>query len=421
MENNITNITRKEIFKVLFLGVDYYDGIPISKIKYYGDLNIPSFLRRLYDIDNMPSFDSRYTNAKDEIFCHTVANNDYPDDFILDDERFRLRTASDQDLLNFLAEIFHPEVRMENGWWPYILRLINEHLSPDGFELYPMTKISSRDVYGWRKKIKEEAYLPFSIRHARDIESKKLSFSLPRKLRESIICTIHSFNESFRTTTETGFNYDQWFSEASMDRIADFYEPRCFNEKGEFVKADNLEAFIKRGRPYCIMDVIEIFSMISNNAEFDKQINALFASIGNRYRLRDGLIVDDAFSSVLSNQNSNFEKGAKELLDEAATHFHNNDKQISVEKLWDALERIKTVLPGNKKQSSEALLDRMSHGDAKFRETFAAEIKALTEIGNNFRIRHHETDKVEISHSCDLDYFYHRCASFINLAIQYLA
>lgn len=51
---------------------------------------------------------------------------------------------------------------------------------------------------------------------------------------------------------------------------------------------------------------------------------------------------------------------------------------------------------------------------------FDTEFQALTKIGNNFRIRHHETDKVEITDVRHYDYFFNRCLSLIALAIQYL-
>ena len=51
---------------------------------------------------------------------------------------------------------------------------------------------------------------------------------------------------------------------------------------------------------------------------------------------------------------------------------------------------------------------------------FDTEFQALTKIGNNFRIRHHETDKVEITDVRHYDYFFNRFLSLIALALQYL-
>lgn len=48
------------------------------------------------------------------------------------------------------------------------------------------------------------------------------------------------------------------------------------------------------------------------------------------------------------------------------------------------------------------------------------EFKMLTDIGNKYRIRHHETDRIDITDVRYYDYFFNRCLSLIALAIQYL-
>ena len=81
-----------------------------------------------------------------------------------------------------------------------------------------------------------------------------------------------------------------------------------------------------------------------------------------------------------------------------------------MEKIWDALERIKTVLgnPGmSKKESVSELINRMSNGNKTYFDLFNSEFKALTDIGNSFRIRHHEIEKIDIS---DELYYYNTLA-----------
>ena len=55
-----------------------------------------------------------------------------------------------------------------------------------------------------------------------------------------------------------------------------------------------------------------------------------------------------------------------------------------------------------------------------FIDLFTKEFKALTEIGNSFTIRHHETNKIEIPDLNYYDYFFNRCLSLIALAVEYL-
>ena len=105
------------------------------------------------------------------------------------------------------------------------------------------------------------------------------------------------------------------------------------------------------------------------------------------------------------------------LIQEAKERFLNpSDKQIAVEKLWDAFERIKTYFGTNKKESSEELIDLIKGElDYKF---FQEEFLKLTYIGNNYRIRHHEKDKKEITETNNLKYLFFRMLALIDLCLK---
>ena len=118
------------------------------------------------------------------------------------------------------------------------------------------------------------------------------------------------------------------------------------------------------------------------------------------------------------------EVGLRDLLDQAVSlHQHPDDAshKEAMEKIWDAFERMKTYYTNlDKKASANQIITDMSNGQVGFSKLFSDEFKALTDIGNGFRIRHHETDKIEISDVRYYDYFFNRCLSLIALAIQYL-
>ncbi len=104
------------------------------------------------------------------------------------------------------------------------------------------------------------------------------------------------------------------------------------------------------------------------------------------------------------------------LVKEAKERFFNpKDKQIAIEKLWDAFERVKTYYSGNKKQSTEKLIALISKEfDLTFLEN---EFQILTEIGNSYRIRHHETNKKEIANSKHMTYLFFRMLSLLDLCL----
>ena len=153
--NRITNLTRRDIFKSLRGGFDEDIGFDIIHYSYdfWGELDTVNFLNRLYSLKDLPSKDPRYSNAEEDIHVHTIAHpEDYPEGWLFDDDRFSLKDGSDENLLNFLCEIFHPEVRNETGEWMQLYKHLNELLLADGYEIYCKGQISRRNVYGWRDK-----------------------------------------------------------------------------------------------------------------------------------------------------------------------------------------------------------------------------------------------------------------------------
>lgn len=164
--------------------------------------------------------------------------------------------------------------------------------------------------------------------------------------------------------------------------------------------------------------------------DFKEEINQIFIESGLLYKLTDQKIIERIVESdVLTKEiEERIEKidedGVKKLLKDSIELYKTPNpeaRQDSVEKIWDAFERLKTYYTTeNKKKSIERIINDMSHGDEKFKELFNAEFDTLTKIGNNYRIRHHETDRIDIIDNRYYDYFFNRCLSLIALAIQYL-
>ena len=184
--NKITGITRRDIFDLFKKGITEDNWLTTETIyyPYYGRFEIVDFLKRLYNLADWESQDSRVDNAEKEITMH-IHNGDYPDNWIFEDERFQLFDGEDYILLNFICEVFHPEVRNENGVWERYLEKINTLLNEDGYEIVATSKLSGRDVFSWRTYIKKPSmYIPFSERNKSLITGKKtvLSFLMQRDI-----------------------------------------------------------------------------------------------------------------------------------------------------------------------------------------------------------------------------------------------
>lgn len=161
--------------------------------------------------------------------------------------------------------------------------------------------------------------------------------------------------------------------------------------------------------------------------EFRTTLNDLFARNRLIYELQDSgevtRLVAPIMQELLAQPEFNtVDIELNTMLSVAKSKFISRDilqRSGAIEKLWDAWERIKTILipePNKKKQSMQALLMQVAP-EQKFRERLDAEAAELTKIGNEFMIRHYETDKVAIRDSHHLDYLFFRLFSLINLCL----
>lgn len=100
-------------------------------------------------------------------------------------------------------------------------------------------------------------------------------------------------------------------------------------------------------------------------------------------------------------------------------HPDLSTRMEAIEKLWDAWERLKTVFSGDKKKGLKALLDSVSL-EPKFRDCIEQEARELTRIGNEFMIRHWETDKTSIRENDQIDYLFHRVFAMVLMLVRAL-
>jgi hypothetical protein len=137
-------------------------------------------------------------------------------------------------------------------------------------------------------------------------------------------------------------------------------------------------------------------------------------------------IIDEQIKTEAANIEAIKEEGIKNLLLESIELYKNPRPELhklATEKIWDAFERLKTVFLSkdvDKKRSANKVIDIIANGDKDYAELLQEEFIAVTKIGNNFRIRHHETDKKEIVDVRYYDYFYNRCFALIALAIKFI-
>lgn len=127
------------------------DGFIVTQISWYGNLEQSNFLGRLFDLSKLPSTDTRYKTADEDIWKHTVANNDWPDEWVFTDRRFNFLHVEDKLFLEFLTLTIHPTVRDSQEQVVTLLEIYNNNLSKNGYELYQIGEIAGKPVFGARE------------------------------------------------------------------------------------------------------------------------------------------------------------------------------------------------------------------------------------------------------------------------------
>jgi hypothetical protein len=108
------------------------------------------------------------------------------------------------------------------------------------------------------------------------------------------------------------------------------------------------------------------------------------------------------------------------LLTDARLEYASRDHKSRVgalQKIWDAFERLKTLDAGaNKKTQTAALLATFE--PEAWRATVEAEMRALTNIGNTFHIRHFETNTIPVPNEAE-DYLFTRIGALVVLILRH--
>lgn len=426
MKNRITRITKRDIFNLFNSGIDESNWLidEVVHYPYYGRIKEIDFIKRLYNLKNIKSNDDRFNNAEGDIWQHTINNDDYPKNWIFEDERFGLLNGDDRTFLDFLCGIFHPEVRDENGRWRLFFDKINELIKKDGYQLYVSDTISSREVYSWKQYCPEDdMFIPFSERNKGLIKNKAIRLKIPRQARYQILQAVNSYNDSISEFDDTGWRTDTDVKEVSFRELRKFYTPKAYDKNKNYTEVNNIDDFIQNTSPYSVLDVIESFytNMPFPNGKFTETINQIL----KRHKLQLGLIDGkfSIFNQIITTDIKTEELGLEELLFEANEFYKDGKILNALEKVWDALERLKTFYyPSlDKIKSLQKIIKEISKGDEDRECFFDNEFRELTRIGNEYRIRHHEKDKKELYDDAFSDYLYKKCLSIISSSLKELS
>lgn len=131
---SISEITRRNIMDELYI-----------RKNIIGKYDLIEFLNRVWNLDSMPSTDSRFNTASGDIWQHMINNDDW-DEVYLYEKYLELLTETDEMFIKFLEQVVHPLVRHESEQNEYI-EFINRYLIKDGYKFSIAENISGFPVY----------------------------------------------------------------------------------------------------------------------------------------------------------------------------------------------------------------------------------------------------------------------------------
>jgi len=167
------------------------------------------------------------------------------------------------------------------------------------------------------------------------------------------------------------------------------------------------------------------FNREEGQAALRADINRIFARNGIAFELNEQGVIErlapEGIRESLNSAQFNTGDGDLNALLEAARRKYLdpdlNVRKESLEKLWDAWERLKTLEDKDKRKGIAILLNKAAT-EPTFRALLEKDAEELTAIGNSFRIRHSETTKTPVESSEQVDYLFHRMFALIRLTLK---
>lgn len=251
-----------------------------------------------------------------------------------------------------------------------------------------------------------------------------------------------SFGASYPETcpdgaAQVGTDYNS-FAKAVRAEIPVFVEPPWFDRSAEVPDTLDILDLVEfcwqvvgkplKGRYHDFFRHYHLsFDINAGRDEFRTTVNRIFRRNGLAYELREDGRIERLAPPVLREVLSvaAFRTGDGQLdalLEKARRKFLDADIHVrreSLEALWDAWERLKTLNGADKKAEIAAMLDKAAGlSSPVFRDALDKEARELTRLGNELQIRHAETNREPVSQSGHVDYLFHRLFSLITIILN---
>ena len=159
--------------------------------------------------------------------------------------------------------------------------------------------------------------------------------------------------------------------------------------------------------------------------EYETRLNQYLKNCGHPYDFAEGQITA-SLSPILDSpmREEEFALGdqyLQSLLESAVKDFldkSRSKKLVALQTLVDAYERLKSMEdPSNKRRSVETLIAKVSAIEA-VRGALNEDMKILTDVANDFTIRHHEASTRELNDDDYIEYLFYGYYNVIRLILK---
>lgn len=193
--------------------------------------NIMFFLQQIWELDLMPSEDSRYENAYEDIYQHMVRNDDW-DYLYLFEERLSL-FSDDKIFKAFLELIIHPKTRETEDEIMKYFFLLNPYLEKEKYCYFATEYLDNVPLYKIRLKSEDVPAdiklndIPFFVEWEPNGHNDKINSHLtPKEFPSFVLAFNDGWNDFGRKTAFYLFYYKNKsvFSKIGAVKIMNFKE-----------------------------------------------------------------------------------------------------------------------------------------------------------------------------------------------------
>jgi AbiJ N-terminal domain 3/TIR domain len=193
---------------------DIVDYLVLRERPFHGNLDLLSFLGRVWNLTSLKAVDRRHRNAYGDIQTHVVQFNDWDYNYLLYDY-LKILECSDEIFIAFIEMCLSPLAISDDQQLNEVLKVFNSALARDGYQLLIDGRRAGKPIY---KTVKREA------QHSNTIYEVALSYASEDRIQAHALAEalrrqkVKVFYDQFEKTTLWGKNLYTYLSDLYQNK-----------------------------------------------------------------------------------------------------------------------------------------------------------------------------------------------------------